>query len=82
MGVYLSEPETSKDIHTDEKGSMRFVSGEMQGIYIVIKVGERTWRMLPYINLISGMEMLYSLFSMAMEVTLSLSRPLGQQVCC
>lgn len=31
MGVYLSEPDTKKDIHTGNCGNMKFVSGEMQG---------------------------------------------------
>lgn len=31
MGVYLSEPETKKNIITGAEGKIKFVSGEMQG---------------------------------------------------
>jgi len=44
MGVYLSEPETSKNIKIGSKGELRFVSGEMQGTPINIQGGEKIWR--------------------------------------
>jgi hypothetical protein len=31
MGVYLSEPETKKNIVVGSEGKKKFVSGEMQG---------------------------------------------------
>jgi hypothetical protein len=47
---------------------MAFVSVEMQGIVDEMKVGEKTWRMLQSMKLISEMGMPYSLCLMDMEV--------------
>lgn len=68
MGVYLSEPNTNKHLKEGKKDAMAFVSGEMQGIIIVIEAGEKVWRMLPSMNWILGMEIVYLLFLMGMEV--------------
>lgn len=36
MGAYLPEPETSKNITTGALGNVKFVCGEMQGLWSVI----------------------------------------------
>lgn len=68
MGVYLSEPETSKKVNVGSQGKVSFVSGEMQGNALFIKAGGRTWKMLPYMNSISEMEIHFLQSSMAMAV--------------
>lgn len=57
MGVYLSEPETKKDVHTGSNGLMKFASAEMQGKLTLIQAGARTWRMQPSTSSISEMAM-------------------------
>ena len=68
MGVYLSEPETKKDIHTGTLKNMKFCSGEMQGIEGMTQVGEKTWRTQQSIDLTLVMEMDFLQSSMGMEV--------------
>lgn len=81
MGVYLSQPNTQKNTVRGKSGKMAFVSVEMQGIVDEMKVGEKTWRMLQYMKLISEMEMPYSLCLMDMEVLVVECRFLSQRVC-
>lgn len=81
MGVYLSEPETSKNVHAGEEGKLRFVSAEMQGISVMMQGGGRTWRMLLFINSTSAMVIHSLLCLMVMEVMSSLFRNLSQHFC-
>lgn len=81
MGVYLSEPETSKNVQIGAKGDLRFVSGEMQGTLLYIQDGERIWKTPQSTNLTLEMGIHFSLFLTAMEVSLNLFRTRSQQVC-
>lgn len=81
MGVYLSEPETSKNVQTGVKGDLRFVSGEMQGTIIDIQGGERIWRTPQSTSLTLEMAMHFLPYLMVTEVSFYLFRSLSQSIC-
>lgn len=74
MGVYLSEPETTKNIVVGSRNELRFVSGEMQGTPFNIQGGEKIWRTPQFIRSILEMEIHSLQFLMVMEVNKLLFR--------
>lgn len=50
MGPYLSQPKRDKNTVTGEGKSVMFVASEMQGIPLLMKVGEIQWKMHISIN--------------------------------
>lgn len=47
MGVYLSEPNTQKEIKEGSGTGLVFCKAEMQGTHFTIQAGEEIWKMQP-----------------------------------
>jgi len=72
MGVYLSEPNKDKHWQEGSGPAYSFVSAEMQGTFLSIQVGERAWKMRPFITATLAMATVCSRSSTATEVRFSL----------
>lgn len=80
MGVYLSEPNTSKEIKEGSGGGIVYCKAEMQGSLGLTQVGENRWKMLRSMKPISATATAYSASLTVTEVLFNLHRPRGQQV--
>ena len=80
MGVYLSEPNTAKEIKEGNGSGVVFCKAEMQGNTFPTQVGEKTWKMQPSMKQTSETETHSSESLTVMEVLLIPLRSLGQQI--
>lgn len=80
MGVYLSEPNTLKEIKEGKDNGFVFCKAEMQGTIPIMQAGASLWKTQPSTKPTSATATPSSVFSTATAVPLTLYRPLSQQV--